>query len=74
VVAIRTAGTIDILSLADPANPIVTASGELGVSGEPYGLAVSPDAQRAIVVTNDGWFVIVALSQLPASSITWPAF
>jgi hypothetical protein len=74
LVALRASDAVDIFSLVDPSQPVITHSGTLGVGPELYGLAIAPDQRHAAVVSNHGWFLLVDLDQLPAANITWPAF
>lgn len=73
VFAIRDDGTLDVISLATPSDPVVIATESVGTPGA-YALELSPDLQRAVVVTNRGWFYIVDLGQLQPSSMHWPTF
>jgi hypothetical protein len=71
--AAREDGALDVVSLANPAQPEIVADAPLGVFGA-YQLRVSPDLSRAVVITSHGAFVVVDGTRLPATSMRWPGF
>jgi hypothetical protein len=75
IFGVRDSGAIDAISLTTPTDPVVVGSGSLGAAGAgAYAIEVSPDGTRAIVVTNHGYFFELDLTQLPPTSMRWPAF
>jgi hypothetical protein len=71
--AARSDGQIDVMSIAVPSDPTVIGRGALGVMGEAYAIRVDPAADRAVIVTNRGFFVIARPSAIAAVTERWPA-
>jgi hypothetical protein len=70
-----TGGFLEVFDATDPSAPrMVSRTLMENASGEPYGVAADDSSRRAIVVTNQGDFIVIDLDRLDPTTMMWPSY
>lgn len=66
-------GVVEALRIPNAGPPRVVGRVSLGATGEAYGIRISPDGTRGIVVTNRGHFLVIDPQAIAPADFEWPA-